>query len=155
MALSGQAPTGGQLRSAEVRRAEVRRAVQKLGLAVALTLAVGAGTSAVHARPPAGSTSAQTQAVTLATLPDEAQRTYRLIQAGGPFPYPKDGIVFGNRERQLPARARGYYREYTVKTPGSHNRGARRIVCGGAPPATPEACYYTADHYTSFRHIVE
>jgi len=98
---------------------------------------------------------AQVAPVTLAELPAQAQTTYRLILAGGPFPYPKDGIVFGNRERQLPAKARGYYREYTVKTPGAHDRGARRIVCGGTPPSRPEACYFTADHYTSFRRIIQ
>jgi ribonuclease T1 len=85
--------------------------------------------------------------------PPEAQTTYGLIRSGGPFPYEKDGIVFGNRERLLPPKARGHYREYTVKTPGSRNRGARRIVCGGAAPKDPEACYYTADHYSSFRRI--
>lgn len=63
--------------------------------------------------------------------------------------------MFGNRERQLPARARGYYREYTVRSPGSRDRGARRIVCGGAAPTTPDACFYTDDHYTSFRRIVQ
>ena len=78
----------------------------------------------------------------------------RLIRQGGPFPYDKDGTVFGNRERLLPAYQRGYYREYTVKTPGARNRGARRIVCGGAATA-PATCYYTADHYASFRKIVD
>ena len=141
--LIGPAQTGGLL----------RKAVRKLGLAVAVTTAVWAMAPAVHARSPVGSVAAAS--VALGALPDEAQRTYRLIQVGGPFPYPKDGIVFGNRERQLPAKARGYYREYTVKTPGARDRGARRIVCGGTAPASPEACYYTADHYTSFRHIVE
>jgi ribonuclease T1 len=63
--------------------------------------------------------------------------------------------VFGNRERLLPRERRGYYREYTVKTPGARDRGARRIVCGGAQPAAPQACYYTADHYTSFKRIVQ
>ena len=63
-------------------------------------------------------------------------------------------MVFGNRERILPAKARGHYREYTVRTPGTKSRGARRIVCGGAP-ATPEACYYTDDHYRSFKRIRE
>jgi ribonuclease T1 len=92
--------------------------------------------------------------VALAALPPEGQTTYRLIHQGGPFPYEKDGSVFGNRERQLPRQARGYYREYTVKTPGAKNRGARRIVCGGEVPVRPEACYYTADHYASFRVIV-
>ena len=94
-------------------------------------------------------------AVALAQLPAEAQKTARLIRSGGPFPYAKDGVVFGNRERILPAKRRGYYREYTVRTPGSRDRGARRIVCGGLRPAEPEACYYTADHYSSFSRIVE
>ncbi|MBU6437692.1 MAG: ribonuclease [Betaproteobacteria bacterium] len=92
--------------------------------------------------------------VMVSELPPQGQTTYRLIRAGGPFPYGKDGIVFGNRERVLPRKARGYYREYTVKTPGSRDRGARRIVCGGAPK-TPDACYYTDDHYASFRRIVD
>ena len=92
--------------------------------------------------------------VRMAELPRQGQQTYELIRSGGPFPFGKDGTVFGNRERQLPAERRGYYREYTVKTPGSRDRGARRIVCGG-PPMAPHACYYTADHYASFRKIVE
>jgi ribonuclease T1 len=87
-------------------------------------------------------------------LPRQGRDTFELIRAGGPFPYDKDGTVFGNRERLLPINTRGYYREYTVQTPGSRDRGARRIVCGG-PPRTPHACYYTADHYASFRKIVE
>ncbi len=92
--------------------------------------------------------------VALATLPNEAQVTHRRILAGGPFPYTKDGTVFFNRERLLPRQPRGHYREYTVRTPGLSHRGARRIVCGGQPPTQPEACYYTADHYASFRQIV-
>jgi len=95
-----------------------------------------------------------TVAMALAELPAEGQQTYRLILQGGPFPYEKDGVVFGNRERLLPRQARGYYREYTVKTPGARDRGARRIVCGGEEPIRPRACYYTADHYASFRVIV-
>ncbi len=91
--------------------------------------------------------------VALAALPLEAQRTQRLIRAGGPFPYAKDGGVFGNFERQLPQRERGFYREYTVETPGARDRGARRIVCGGKQPVEPDACYYTADHYASFKLI--
>jgi ribonuclease T1 len=94
-------------------------------------------------------------AVALASLPTEARQTEVLIRRGGPFPYAKDGSVFGNRERQLPRQFRGYYREYTVKTPGSRDRGARRIVCGGREAAAPEACYYTADHYASFKRIVQ
>lgn len=93
--------------------------------------------------------------IALSALPREAQATYRLILAGGPFPYEKDGVVFGNRERQLPRHPRGYYREYTVKTPGSRNRGARRIVCGGYQPSRPEACFYSGDHYANFRRIAE
>ncbi len=86
-------------------------------------------------------------------LPESALQTYRLIHQGGPFAHEKDGMVFGNRERLLPMQKRGYYREYTVATPGSRDRGARRIVCGGAA-SRPEVCYYTNDHYASFRRIV-
>jgi ribonuclease T1 len=92
--------------------------------------------------------------VRVAELPRPGPQTYELIRQGGPFPYDKDGTVFGNRERLLPAEKRGYYREYTVQTPGSRDRGARRIVCGG-PARVPHACYFTADHYASFRKIVE
>ena len=90
--------------------------------------------------------------ITQGELPPQGRDTYEKIQRGGPFSYEKDGVVFGNRERILPPQKRGYYREYTVKTPGSRDRGARRIVCGGKPTA-PDACYYTADHYSSFRKI--
>jgi ribonuclease T1 len=93
------------------------------------------------------------QSVALSALPPQGVDTYSKIHQGGPFPYEKDGSVFGNRERQLPAQKRGFYREYTVPTPGARDRGARRIVCGGQP-RTPDACYYTADHYASFRKIV-
>ena len=92
--------------------------------------------------------------VRVAELPKQGRETFELIRQGGPFPYGKDGGVFGNRERLLPAQKRGYWREYTVATPGSRDRGARRIVCGG-PARAPDACYYTADHYASFRMIVE
>ena len=105
-----------------------------------------------HARPPG---SDGIRAVALVELPAEARQTHRLIEQGGPFPYQKDGTVFGNRERLLPIEPRGYYREYTVKTPGSRDRGARRIVCGGRQPTRPDSCYYTADHYASFRRIVK
>ena len=83
-------------------------------------------------------------------LPPEAQQTLRLIAAGGPFPYDRDGTTFQNRERRLPAQPAGYYREFTVVTPGSSDRGARRIVSGGNPPVE---FYYTDDHYRSFRQI--
>lgn len=93
--------------------------------------------------------------VALAALPAQAQHTDTLIRQGGPFRHAKDGSVFGNRERLLPTQPRGYYREYTVATPGARDRGARRIVCGGSQPKQPERCYYTADHYTSFARIVQ
>jgi ribonuclease T1 len=96
-----------------------------------------------------------TGTVALSDLPPEARQTEQLIRSGGPFPYAKDGTVFGNRERLLPRERRGYYREYTVRTPGSRDRGARRIVCGGAQPKAPDACYYTGDHYSSFKRIVQ
>jgi ribonuclease T1 len=99
-------------------------------------------------------TESRSATVHVAELPTQGRETYELIRQGGPFPFGKDGAVFGNRERSLPAERRGYYREYTVATPGSRDRGARRIVCGG-PARAPHACYYTADHYGSFRKIVE
>lgn len=93
--------------------------------------------------------------VSLSSLPPEAQRTLQLIKQGGPFPYPrKDGSTFGNYEKRLPYQPRGHYREYTVPTPGSRDRGARRIVAGN-PPETSGEYYYTDDHYRSFRRIKE
>ncbi len=88
--------------------------------------------------------------VSAAELPREAKLVLNLIREGGPFPYPKDGSIFGNRERRLPERARGYYREYTVKTPGRRDRGARRIIAGAGGEF-----YYTDDHYNSFKLIKE
>lgn len=87
--------------------------------------------------------------VTVSQLPSEARTTLRLIERGGPFPYRRDGSVFGNRERLLPIQPHGYYREYTVRTPASPDRGARRIVAGERGER-----YYTADHYRSFRRII-
>ena len=140
---TGLVPPSQQLR-------RIARKGHKWGAAVVAASSLLTG-AAVLARTPdlpgAGDT------VALATLPPEARTTHRLILAGGPFPYSKDGTVFGNRERLLPRQPRGFYREYTVKPPGSRDRGARRIVCGGVPPTQPEACYYTADHYASFKRI--
>jgi ribonuclease T1 len=119
-------------------------------LGFALLLAVAA-VAATQARAPLGDEAV----VALASLPPEARQTEQLIRRGGPFAYAKDGSVFGNRERQLPRHDRGYYREYTVKTPGARDRGARRIVCGGRTATAPEACYYTADHYASFKRIAQ
>ncbi len=87
--------------------------------------------------------------VSLATLPPEARDTLRLIKQNGPFPYPRDGVVFSNREGILPKQYKGYYHEYTVKTPGISHRGARRIVSG-----IVGEYYYTGDHYQSFQRIV-
>lgn len=90
--------------------------------------------------------------ISLAELPSPGAEIYRRIHQGGPFDSEKDGSVFGNRERLLPAQKRGFYREYTVPTPGLKHRGVKRIVCGGQIQR-PEICYYTADHYESFRRI--
>jgi ribonuclease T1 len=88
--------------------------------------------------------------VRLGELPPEARQTLMLIREGGPFPHARDGVVFGNYERRLPARPRGYYREYTVRTPGRSDRGPRRIVAGNSGEY-----FYTGDHYRSFRRIRE
>lgn len=109
--------------------------------------------AAVPAQARGPTPAAAMQEVPLAQLPAQGRKTYALILRGGPFPFEKDGSVFGNRERLLPAARRGHYREYTVTTPWSRDRGARRIVCGGSVPTQPEACYYTSDHYNSFRKI--
>ena len=123
-----------------------RRGTLALLAAIAIALAPASG---VQAR------SAQQQeealpAVAFSDLPAEAQRTIRSIRAGGPFAYERDGIVFGNFERRLPNRERGYYREYTVPTPGVTHRGARRIVAG-----RKGELYYSDDHYQSFRRVSE
>ena len=131
-------------------RSSVGSSLRKLGLLSMVVGSVLVG-AAVQARSPVDGLGT----VALASLPAEAQKTQSLIRAGGPFPYNKDGVVFGNREQLLPRRERGFYREYTVPTPGSKDRGARRIVCGGERPTQPEACYYTADHYASFKLIVQ
>jgi ribonuclease T1 len=133
-----------------------RVAAFKFALTSFLLAASLAGTVPVQARQPSreGSAGSSVAVIAIAELPQAGRVTYELIRAGGPFPFDKDGMVFGNRERQLPAERRGFYREYTVATPGSRDRGARRIVCGG-PARVPHACYYTADHYASFRKIVE
>jgi ribonuclease T1 len=124
------------------------QALQKTGLLVTLSAAFLV-TGSVQAR------AQSPESVALAQLPVQAQATYRLVFAGGPFPHSKDGIVFGNRERALPAQRRGFYHEYTVDTPGARDRGARRIVCGGVQRTNPQACFYTADHYTTFQQIVQ
>ncbi len=118
------------------------------GLLLALLLALLPGTLLADSQRPS---SGQAE-VGLADLPREARETYELIRRGGPFPYTRDGTTFFNREGLLPARPRGHYREYTVRTPGASNRGARRIVTGGDPRVSDEF-WYTDDHYRSFRRI--
>jgi ribonuclease T1 len=114
---------------------------------VLLPLLAGAALSGgVQAREPAPPVLPE---VPVAQLPKEARDTLALVKRGGPYPYKKDGATFGNFEQRLPIRSRGYYREYTVPTPGARDRGARRIVAGGGE------YYYTDDHYRSFRRIRE
>jgi ribonuclease T1 len=126
-------------------------------LALTLVLAASLGTFLVQARTPQDPLLPGPNATALpeAGLPVQGRQVMELIRQGGPFRYEKDGTVFGNRERLLPSQRRGFYREYTVPTPGLKHRGAKRIVCGGLQPKTPEACYYTEDHYNSFKLIVQ
>jgi ribonuclease T1 len=135
----------------------IRRVAAVAALAALATVA-SAGFEQTWARstPSAEFDSAASGIGTVATaqLPPEAVNTLGLIAAGGPYPYEKDGVVFGNYERMLPPHRRGYYHEYTVPTPHAHNRGARRIVCGG-PLRRTDNCYYSDDHYASFKRIVE
>jgi ribonuclease T1 len=128
----------------------------KLSLrSVTLSAALFASTLALL---PAGNALARTVAcpvggvIAVNELPKQGKETLDLIAAGGPFSSNRDGISFSNRERILPKAQRGYYREYTVRTPGVKSRGARRIVCGGDQRAL-EACYYSDDHYQSFKCI--
>ncbi len=120
---------------------------------IAASLAASAGLALVAAVP------AQAEAAipdcTLGSLPAETSETVDLIQSGGPFPYDQDGTVFQNREGILPAEDSDHYHEYTVETPGSDDRGARRIVAGGEPVTDPESYYYTGDHYASFCEITD
>ena len=134
---------------------------RKAGTTVALVLSAslsglaGLYPSAVQAKGPLSLSPVDTvTTVAVAQLPPQGRSMLTLVYQGGPFRHDKDGVVFGNRERILPAGARGYYREYTVRTPAERSRGARRIVCGGLQPAAPDACYYSDDHYASFRKIV-
>lgn len=119
---------------------------------VAVATTAGAFTQAPGINAPARQVQ-NSAVIALTALPTQGQDVYRRILAGGPFKYSKDGTVFGNRERLLPSQPRGFYREYTVPTPGSRDRGARRIVCGGEIVKRPETCFYTKDHYQSFQKI--
>ena len=123
-------------------------------VAAALCLFIAAGPAAAREHPPARDYPSARSEVALSALPPEARDVLMRIRAGGPFRFERDGVIFGNRERALPPRRRGFYHEYTVATPGVRTRGARRIVCGGTRER-PEACYYSDDHYASFRRIRE
>ncbi len=112
---------------------------------LAVLLPVGCSSTATTG----AGTATATATVRLSQLPAEARRTVALIDRGGPFPYAKDGVVFGNYEKLLPRQKRGFYHEYTVRTPGSRDRGARRIVTG-----QDGEIYYTDDHYKSFRTVL-
>jgi ribonuclease T1 len=106
----------------------------------------------------AWSDGAATPGIPAAALPAQARAVLASIKAGGPFAYAKDGSVFGNREKLLPPHRRGYYREYTVETPGARGRGARRIVAGEGAAGDVRSSgeyYYSDDHYNSFRRIRE
>lgn len=122
----------------------------RLLFAALLMAAVAAGLAVLPLERGPGPASPRPPEVSLAELPPEARETLALIRQGGPFPYAKDGTEFRNREGRLPPKPPGYYREYTVPTPGARDRGARRIVMGAQGEA-----YYTGDHYRSFMRIRE
>lgn len=141
----------------DLRRVRQHWGRSKMGFisAVVATLVATAGTFLVQARGPESLELPPTAAMPVSALPAQGQQVMGQIRQGGPFRYDKDGTVFFNREGLLPKQQRGYYREYTVPTPGVSHRGARRIVCGGTRPVAPDACYYTEDHYASFRFIAQ
>ena len=123
----------------------ILRFLRNCSIAVALFFVL----SGVHARD-----EGHVELISAKNLPSEARETLRLIYSGGPFPYTKDGAVFGNYEHYLPKKHRGYYREYTVRTLGARNRGAKRIIVGGEKNSQ-ESIYYTDDHYATFKRINE
>ena len=122
--------------------------------AVMALLALSGGLIGTSVQAKTEAPAAVLQTMTVAALPPQGRDMMALIEKGGPFKYEKDGTVFGNREGLLPRRPRGHYTEYTVRTPGSRNRGARRIVAAGDPTRSGEY-YYSADHYQSFQRIRE
>jgi ribonuclease T1 len=144
-------PIRGSLLSMRIHTLSLRAALTviatvTLGLTAA-PLADATTTTTSYAVP---SVVAAIPSCSLSSLPPEASDTLDLIHSGGPFPYSQDGTVFQNREGILPSESTGYYHEYTVKTPGSPDRGARRLIGGGSPVTDPQYVYYTGDHYTSF-----
>ncbi len=127
------------------RRSRRLRRPQIALIALVAALALGYAINAVRGEHHTG---LQSGTVALSSLPAQAGDTVHLIEAGGPFPFPQDGVVFNNAERRLPDEPRGYYREYTVPTPGSADRGARRIITG-----KNGEFYYTPDHYETFHRV--
>ena len=127
------------------RRSRRLRRPQIALIALVAALALGYAINAVRGEHHTG---LQSGTVALSSLPAQASDAVRLIEAGGPFPYAQDGVVFNNAERRLPDEPRGYYREYTVPTPGSADRGARRLITG-----KNGEYYYTPDHYETFRRV--
>lgn len=119
-------------------------------LCALLTVILFGASSSASPRSYEDRTGAGIGTISASQLPPEARDTLRLIGSGGPFRHVRDGAVFGNRERLLPRKPQGYYKEYTVRTPGSHDRGARRIISGQGGEL-----YYTDDHYRSFKRILE
>lgn len=126
------------------------RVVRAITAALLLTVTACVLAVPAFARTGSGEASPDIPAIAFSALPVDAQRTARLVREGGPFPYERDGVAFGNFERLLPRRERGYYREYTVPTPGVRHRGARRLVVGRLGEL-----YYTSDHYASFSRVRE
>jgi ribonuclease T1 len=119
--------------------------ITRIGAAAAVLSALLVGGTVATASPAA----AAVGSICYGSLPSQAYDTLELIEAGGPYPYSQDGSVFQNREGVLPSQSSSYYHEYTVKTPGSSTRGARRIVTG----QKSQEDYYTADHYVTFKLI--
>jgi ribonuclease T1 len=113
-----------------------------------VTPATSASQSGIGNRPPTPDSGLPT--IAESALPREAVTTLALVRVGGPFPHEEDGGTFGNRERLLPRHESGYYREYTVETPGDDDRGPRRLVAGAGGDL-----YWTTDHYASFRQVEE
>jgi ribonuclease T1 len=133
-------------------------AFRRWTLLICITVGALGASGVVSARDTTPTTRESTH-ILVSDLPKEGRDVLATIRRGGPYAYSKDGTVFSNRDQRLPKHPRGFYREFTVKTPGSRDRGARRIVCGGKVvkqgPQVLDTCYYTDDHYSSFKKIKE
>jgi guanyl-specific ribonuclease Sa len=144
----------GSLYDMRTHEKTLRRTTRLLITALLVAFALApVSASALAETAPAAYAPAALPTCALSSLPPEASDTLDLIHSGGPFPYPQDGTTFQNREGLLPSKPSGYYKEYTVETPGSPDRGARRLVAGGNTPTSPDTVYYTSDHYQSFCQV--